>query len=183
MKRSAYCNLRFMGPFGFFDRTWDASAPHDAIVYRLRVWDADTGRPRPVSRAGGVDRDGILDIGESQYGRGRLRAFCCAAEGKLRSHRAGRQYAAAGYDFASIFAPETIRIEFISLGKKVLAEALEVALLEDYRWRFKDRPPLNGSDGKWRKVERWLTGMGRVPRNADEWLDLRGLLPAHAWKR
>ena len=172
-----YRDLPFEGPFDFFARSWRAAVRREPIVYRLRVWDAETSTFRSVARAGGVDADGILDIGESEDGWRRLDDFCCAAKGKPRSHRAGWEYSGNGYDFGSVFAPESLRIEFIHLPSKELAEALELALLEDYRWRFKDRPPLNGSAGKYSKVYEWLAQQGRTPRDADGWIDLSGLLP------
>jgi hypothetical protein len=83
-------------------------------------------------------------------------------------------------DFGSVFSPDSLRIELIHLGSKELAEALELALLEEYRWRFKDRPPLNGSAGKYRKVYQWLEQQGRAARDSDGWIDLSGLLPLSA---
>jgi len=125
-----------------------------------------------------VDEIGILDIGESNNGRRRLNDFLGAAQGKPRSHRAGWEYSKNAYDFGAVFPLDTLRVEFIHVDSKDIAEAIELALLEDYRWRFKDRPPLNGSAGKYRKVETWLRDVhGRDPRTADGWLDLDGLLP------
>jgi hypothetical protein len=174
----SYEDLRFEGLFDFLGRTWRAAVRPEPIVYRLRVWDAARLSFRPVPRAAAVDVDGILDIGESADGRRRLEDFCAAVECKPRSHRAGWEYSAMGYDFGSVFAPASLRVEFLHLARKEMAEALELALLEDYRWRFKDRPPLNGSAGKYRKVDAWLREQGRAPRDADGWLDLSGLLPA-----
>lgn len=175
-----YADLPFEGPFGFFDRSWQSVVRREPIVYRLRVWDPDNLRFRAIARAGGSDTDGVLDIGESGNGRKRLDTFCAAAEGKRASHRAGWEFSPNVYDFGSVFAPANIRIEFVHLGSKELAEAVELALLEEYRWRFKDRPPLNGSAGKYNEVHRWLTTQKRPPRDADGWLDLSGLLPLSA---
>lgn len=170
-------SLIFEGPFDFVSRSWRGVVRREPIVYRLRVWEVGTSTFRAIPRAGGVDPDAVLDIGESHDGRRRLDEFCCALEGKPRSHRAGREFSIHGYDFGSLFTPSSLRIEFIHLGSKELAEALELALLEEYRWRFKDRPPLNGSAGKYRKVHQWLERQGRVPRDVDGWIDLSGLLP------
>jgi hypothetical protein len=161
-----FAGLTFEGPFDFVSRSWRGIIRREPIVYRLRVWDADASTFRSIPRAGGVDLDGVLDIGESDDGRRRLDDFCCALEGKPRSHRAGWEFSINGYDFGSVFAPDSLRIEFIHLGSKELAEALELALLEEYRWRFKDRPPLNGSAGKYRKVRQWLEQQGRAARDA-----------------
>jgi hypothetical protein len=97
-----------------------------------------------------------------------------------RLSASGWEFSINGYDFGSVFAPDSLRIEFIHLGSKELAEALELALLEEYRWRFKDRPPLNGSAGKYRKVRQWLEQQGRAARDIDGWIDLSGLLPLSA---
>ena len=169
--------LTFEGPFDFVSRSWREIVRRDPIVYRLRGWEAGTSAFRSIPRAGGIDPDGVLDIGESDDGRRRLDDFCCAVEGKPRSHRAGLEFSPNGYDFGAVFAPNSLRIEFIHLGSKELAEALELALLEEYRWRFKDRPPLNGSAGKYRKVQGWLEQQGRAARDDDGWIDLSGLLP------
>jgi hypothetical protein len=172
-----FAGLTFEGPFDFVSRSWREIIRREPIVYRLRVWEAGTSAFRSIPRAGGVDPDGVLDIGESDDGRRRLDDFCCALEGKPRSHRAGWEFSINGYDFGSVFAPNSLRIEFIHLGSKELAEALELALLEEYRWRFKDRPPLNGSAGKYRKVHQWLERQGRDARDSNGWIDLSGLLP------
>jgi len=166
--------LEFQGPFDFAKRAWTTSVRQEPLVYRLRVWDDVAGTFRQLARAGGVDVEGVLDIGESQHGRTRLVEFCCAVEGKHRSHRAGLEY--SWYDFASTFPIDHLRIEFLHVESKELAEGIELALLEDYRWRFKDRPPLNGSSGKAKKVEQWLASLDRQPRK-DGWLDLDGLVP------
>lgn len=173
-------NIKFEGPFDFVSGAWRSIVRQEPIVYRLRVWDAEGKRWRVLCRAAGDDAQGILDIGESEYGMRRLGDFCDAIQGKKRPHRAGWEYSQNGYDFASVFPPDSLRIEFIHLGSKELAESLELALLEEYRWRFKDRPPLNGSAGKYRKVVSWLRRQGRTPIDAQGWLDLSGLLPSEA---
>ena len=81
-----------------------------------------------------------------------------------RSHRAGWEFSINGYEFGSAFAPDSLRIEFIHLCSKELAEALELALLVEYRWRFKDQPPLNGSGSKYRKVHWWREQQGPFNR-------------------
>lgn len=171
-----YDALRFEGPYDFFARAWRGVVRRGPLVYRLRVWDSSAAAFRSIPRAGGVDTSGVLDIGESGDGRVRLDDFCSAAGGAPRSHRAGWEYSLNGYGFESAFPRESLRIEFVHLTSKDLAEAIELALLEDYRWRFKDRPPLNGSAGKYKKVDAWLRSLGRVPRTPEGWLDLEGLL-------
>ena len=167
--------LRFEGAFAFRDAPWLKLTDQEPIVYRLRVL-ANGGRAfRRIRRATGVDDLGVLGIGESGRGRSRLRDFWKAAAGEARSHRAGRDF--AWYEFGEVFGLDLLRVEFVRLGSKDLAEAVEAALIEEYRSDFKDRPPLNGSSGKVRKVVRWLEGLGRRARDDDGWLDLSGLLP------
>ncbi|MCD6498055.1 MAG: hypothetical protein J7M25_07095 [Deltaproteobacteria bacterium] len=170
--------LKFEGPYQLSNGAWQEHARSEPMVYRIRAWDLKTKKPRPIPRAARLDTSGILDIGESEKGLGRIEAFLGAAQGKKRSHRAGLEYSANEYDFGSVFPLNTLMVDFLHVESKELAEALELALLEEYRWLFKDRPPLNGSAGKYRKVYDWLHDtIGRDPRDADGWLDLEGLLP------
>lgn len=168
--------LPFVGPVPLATREWLAHARPEPMAYRLLAWDPVTDRPRPIPRAAGVDDSGLLDIGESGNGRQRLRDLLGAAQGKPRSHRAGWEYSVAGYDFGSAFPLETLRVELLHVDSKPLAEALELALLEDYRWRFKDRPPLNGSTGKINKTVAWLQSLGDRPHDDQGWLNLQPLL-------
>ncbi len=137
-------------PFDVVAREWRSTVQYEPIVYRVRVWQAHGSGPLSIKRAGGDDPDGILDIGESQHGRGRLDRFAKVALGeKLLSHRAGIEYSTKwGY----------------------------AGPPERYTWVHKDRPPLNSSTGKYEKVEAWLKSMKREPRDSDGWLNLDGLI-------
>jgi hypothetical protein len=170
--------FRFSVPFNVTAREWRSTIRNEPIVYRVRVWHADGSGPLPIKRAGGDDPHGILDIGESQHGRGRLERFAKVALGeKLLSHRAGVEYSTTwGYDFATVFPSAQLRIDVLKVSSKELAEAIEMDLLERYRWDHKDRPPLNSSAGKYRKVFAWLMSMQREPRDSDGWLNLDGLI-------
>lgn len=168
--RSRYRHFRFEGPYDFLSREWRNIVDDGAITYRLRAWSGEADAPRAITRAGGTDFDGILDIGESRNGRRRLDEFVAAVEGKPRSHAAGWDY--VNYGFGKVFMPKDLKIEFVLLESKELAQALERALLEEYHWRYKDRPPLNASLGHWRAVEAWLTSKGHKPRDKDDCLDL-----------
>ena len=170
--------FRFSEPFGVIQRGWRTTIGYGAIVYRVRAWKPDGSGPLEINRAAGADPDGILDIGESGRGRDRLEAFARSALGeKLVSHRAGIEYSAEwGYDFASAFPHAHLRVDVLQVSCKELAEAIELFLLEQYRWRYKDRPPLNSSAGKYRKVKKWLEDKNRDPRNAAGWIDLDGLV-------
>jgi hypothetical protein len=120
-----------------------------------------------------VDKEGILDTRESEYGRTRINAFATVAVDERRaSHRAGYEYSVEwGYSFHSVFPSEHLRVDVLTLPSKQHAEAIELALLEWYRWIYKDRPPLNSSGGKWRTVERWLREQGHEPR-INGWLNI-----------
>ena len=153
---------RFEGPYGFASGEWrnPLRGVAQPIVYRLRTWKDDGSGPRPINRAAGVDEEGVLDIGESSDGARRLSDLLAACKGVDAPNRAGLSYAPGWYDFASVFPIATLRIDFIRLASKQLAEAVELDLLEDYRGMLKDRPPLNGSDGKQKAVARWLRWLG-----------------------
>lgn len=168
--RSRYRHLRFEGPYNFLRGEWRDVVDDGPITYRMTAWDGETGKPRAIIRAGSTDAKGILDIGESENGRRRLEEFVAAIDGKPRSHRAGWDY--YNYGFSKAFPPKDLRIEFVHLASKELAQALERALLEEYRWHYKDRPPLNASLGHWRPVEAWLESKGHKPRDEQGWLDL-----------
>lgn len=171
-------SLAFLGPFSLVGRGWLGVVGQVPGVYVLRSVGPD-GAPVRVPRAGDTDDRGVLDIGESGRLRGRLDDLRGACLGQPRSHRAGWDDFA--YDVGARYPAATLCVEVlpIPIGRRdarVLAEALELALLESYRGRFKDRPPLNASAGKYRKVSHWLTSLGRAPRDASGWLDLSGLL-------
>lgn len=96
---------------------------------------------------------------------------------KLVSHSAGVEYSTRwGYDFGTVFPSVQLRIDVLKVSSTELAEAIELDLLERYRWDHKDRPPLNSSAGKYRKVYAWLRNMKREPRSSDGWLNLDGLI-------
>ncbi|MFW6087447.1 MAG: hypothetical protein ACODAG_09595 [Myxococcota bacterium] len=166
--------LRFSGPYGLATGEAVACARPQPMVYRLFAWDGSTDGPRAIPRAVTVDEEGVLDIGESANGKRRLTDFLGAAQGKLRSHRAGWEYAV--YEFTSTFPLDTLHVEILHVDSKELAEAIEVALLEDYRWRFNDRPPLNSSAGKPNKTVSWLQALGTRPRDDEGWLNLHPFL-------
>jgi len=168
--------LRFSRALRVADREWN-DARDEPIVYRIRAWRPDGRGPLPIARAGGTDAEGILDIGESEYGCTRLNAFATVAiEERRTSHRAGYEYSTTwGYSFGSLFPSAHLRVDVLTLPSKHHAEAIELALLEWYRWTYKDRPPLNSSGGKWRKVEHWLRKQGHEPR-IDGWLNIDGII-------
>jgi hypothetical protein len=166
--------IRFQGPWSL-QRGWQNHLSDTPIVYRLRAWIDQAVTSRSVARAHGVDHEGVLDIGMSGHGYGRIQTF-------LRTCRTGRgSHAAANkfhdYNFEDAFPISTLKIEAVQLPSEELAEAVELALLEDYLYRFKDLPPLNSTAGNWRAVAAWLESLGREPRKTDGVIDLDGLIP------
>lgn len=166
--------IRFDGPWSFDNEEWKGHVRGSPAVYRLRAWDSAAGRPRVIGRAGGNDDAGVLDIGTTGGGYGRLLTLLRAARTGRGSHAAGLKF--HGYEFAAVFPLPTLRIEVAHLSSNKLAEAVELRLIEDYLYAFKDLPPLNSTQGNWRSVERWLEGQGRAARINDE-VNLAGLLP------
>lgn len=145
-----------------------------AIVYRVRAFDG-SARPRVIRRAAGDDASGTLDIGESGDGADRMYTLMRVLTGNNGSHRAAWEY--RWYDFHLTFPLPELRVDMIEVGSKQLAEAIECALLEEYRTVFLDRPPLNSSGGKAGAVERWLCSQGAKPRDREGWLCLESVIP------
>jgi hypothetical protein len=96
-------------------REWREAIEDGPIVYRMRVSRKDGGGPQPINRAGGVDPDGIWDIGESKHGHRRLEDFArVAIEEKRASHRGGSEYSDEwGYSFASQFPRAQLRVDVL----------------------------------------------------------------------
>ena len=169
--------IRFQGPWGFHDEAWKNQLRDVPTVYRLRATDPDTGAIKPIPRASGVsDHEGVLDIGTTAHGYGRILTLLRACRSGRGSHAAGLKYHV--YDYADAFPLATLRVEAIEVASEELAEAIELALIETYLYEFKDLPPLNSTAGNWRKVARWLKSQGRRPRKPDSEIDLDGLIPA-----
>ena len=166
--------VHFTGPWPFESGAWKAHVRATPATYRLRAWDRDTDSAVPISRASSVDHEGVLDIGTTSGGYGRLSTALRAMKTGKGSHAAGLKY--FGYDFATAFPLKDIQVEVVHVPTEELAEAVELWLLEDYLWRYKDLPPLNSTAGNWKKVDRWLRSLGRTPR-CDDLINLRGLLP------
>ena len=173
---AALAALPFTTPVALTEESWREHVTRGPAVYRIRAWDLERDAPRAIPRLGGVDEMGIMDIGESGRGRTRVADFLGAAQGKPRSHRAGWDFYM--YGVAEVVPLEALRVDALAVDDKDVAEALELALLEDYRWRYKDRPPLNGSAGKYRKVAAWLERRGIAARDGHGWLNILTLLRA-----
>ena len=140
---------RWQGPILLSAQPWPGvdSTPG---VYRVRIFNTD-GKPSPIRRALGVDTDGILDIGESNNLRKRLREFWGCARGKYYPHSAGIEYRKWKLD--QHWPLEQLHFDFIHVREKADAEKLELRMIDNYRKQFYDRPPLNKSQGKrWKNL-------------------------------
>ncbi len=135
-------------PFTALDSNWD-DMPSSSGVYVVR-------RKKPVPRVAGVDRSGVLYVGQARNLRSRLYAFWDAyhtASGFLWEHRhlAGPVFggtARTQEDVVRLMARLTFRFAG-PLWPKELQRA-ERALLFAYINRFGEAPPLNLS-----LVQRW----------------------------
>lgn len=124
------------------------------IVYRVIAWDNDSDKPKEITRVCGIDTEGIIDIGESKTGRTRLNSFFQSTKDDRKGHLAGAIYFV--FVFSEKFPIDSIKLEYLYAETKEYAEAIEHMLLQNYRFKYMDLPPLNGTVGKYRKVPKWL---------------------------
>lgn len=174
--QAALAALPFGPPLPLVGGAWRAQVTPGPAVYRVRAWDLEREAPRAIPRLGGVDPRGVLDVGASRRARARVAGFVAAARGEPRAHRAGSDFHA--YDVAAVVPLEALRVDVLPVDDEEIAEAIELALLEDYRFRYKDRPPLHGSTGKHREVTAWLERRGLAARDDAGWLNVLVLLRA-----
>jgi len=147
----AMMRYRWEGPVLLTGDKWPGVRPK-AGVYRIRIFDP-AGRPMAIPRALGTDPDGVLDIGESGDLYGRLYAFWGRAQGKAYSHSAAAEY--ESWELTRHWPLDRLHFDFFHVDDKKAAEQAELKMLDAYRARFYDRPPLNKSQGK-----RWKYGSG-----------------------
>jgi len=112
-------------------------------VYRVRAYKDD--KPQHILRYGGVDRLGILHIGESNNLAVRIRTFRQATEGLKASHHAGCEF--YEWRFYRRVLARVLRYDYYLTRTKEGAIKLEALLHRKYRLRFLDRPPLDGTSG------------------------------------
>ena len=114
-------------------------------VYRIRAF-TEYGDPLPIGRFAGVDPLGILHIGKSGNLGRRIRSFRQAAQGLKAAHHAGREF--CEWRFERLVPPERLRFDCFVTSTEQEALRLERALHQEYRNRFLDRPPLDGTSGQ-----------------------------------
>jgi hypothetical protein len=114
-------------------------------VYRIRAF-AGSGEALSISRLGGVDPEGILHIGKSKNLGRRIRTFRQAAEGLQAAHHAGCEF--YDWDFEKIIPRGRLRYDYAIASTEKDALNLERSLHEEYRKKYFDRPPLDGTSGQ-----------------------------------
>jgi len=99
---------------------------------------------RPLNRVVGADKVGILEIGETDNLRRRLRDFVLCATGvREKGHSAGCRYAHFG--FARHFPFRSLRVRWEEKGSKPEAHRAEHDMMEAYTISHCELPPLNNS--------------------------------------
>lgn len=106
----------------------------------------------PINRAVGIDRHGILDIGESDNLRSRLASFarCAKTRGK-GGHMAGWRY--AFFYFTDHFPFASLRVRSFATPDKAEAYAAEGRVMLAYLKNHRELPPLNYKFN-WQEFER-----------------------------
>ncbi|WP_163373038.1 hypothetical protein [Endozoicomonas acroporae] len=112
-----------------------ASIPDQPGVYMIAAH-------RRIHRAHGTDKQGILDICESDNLKKRIAAFrACSLGHRNRGHMAGWRF--YNFNFDSIFPHEKLWICWKTCRRKKEAYALEGELLQAYFSKHYELPPLN----------------------------------------
>ncbi|MEM6394443.1 MAG: hypothetical protein AAF797_16880 [Planctomycetota bacterium] len=97
---------------------------------------------RPLARAHGIDRYGLLTIGESSGLQQRIRDFirCATREGQ-EGHIAGWRYNYFGFD--SVFPFKSLLIRWQAAESKAEANKIEAQTMRSYLDDHFELPPLN----------------------------------------
>ena len=99
---------------------------------------------KPLPRVVGVDRTGILDIGETGWLRSRLKMFYRSASGdKSVRHSAGRRYLLFKLDCHFPF--HSLRVRWTKYKTKAEARHMEGKLQREYIKHYYELPPLNAN--------------------------------------
>ena len=115
--------------------------PKEPGVYLIRC------RDHPTNRLLGSDQEGVLDIGESNNLKKRIRLFLtCASGKKKRGHSAGCRFAALG--LKRHFPLDRLEIKWKVAESKAAARKLEGELLRQYEKKFGELPPLNAQSNR-----------------------------------
>jgi hypothetical protein len=97
---------------------------------------------RAITRAVGVDENGILTVGESDNLRRRLAAFVrCAGSKSATGHMAGWRFSFASFE--KMFPLDTLWVSWCPTADKAAAYAKEGEMLGLYLAEHYELPPLN----------------------------------------
>jgi len=103
---------------------------------------------RPIHRVVGIDKEGLLDIGESNDLRYRIRSFVrCATNRGCEGHMAGWRF--AYLKMAQHFSLDSLLVRWATAPTKKAAKGMEAVLLAEYLGRHFEQPPLNYSASWW----------------------------------
>jgi hypothetical protein len=130
---------------------WPTGRLNDqAGVYRIRAF-SKGGTPQSIRRFNGEDPEGLLHIGMSGDLFKRLRSF---HKGVIReefpAHFASSEFVKWG--FKKLVPARLLRFDFIATVDNAAARTLETELHRAYRYKFLDRPPLDGTSGERFKI-------------------------------
>ncbi len=138
---------KWVGPFSLFNLRpgTDLQVDNRLGVYRIRAFEAN-GKALAINRLRGCDPLGILHIGKSVNLRTRIQAFRRSAEDGRNGHKAGIEW--DEYGFEEHLPVDRLRFDYVYVGTEDEALQLENKLHEEYRRKYLDRPPLDGTSGQ-----------------------------------
>jgi hypothetical protein len=131
--------------------------PKEPGVYILTY--VENGEPKAFARLNGIDDEGILLIGKTVNLRRRVREFYK----DILSEGLEEKYHSEGWNFRAYFRDnknphaiklkaESIRVHWTPMKSEKEAYRFETQLIQDYVTKFQDKPPLNISIKRQRKV-------------------------------
>jgi hypothetical protein len=138
-------NIKWSGSYPLFNSQENLGVSGKPGVYRIRAIDCN-GEFLFTHRLGGIDTEGILHIGKSKNLGRRIRTFRQAAEGLKASHHAGLEFFHWGFD--NVIPRERIHFDHFETGSEQESLKLERLLHEEYRKKYLDRPPFDGTSGQ-----------------------------------
>jgi len=137
--------------------------PQKSGVYKIRYFNKNINKPHQIQRLYGIDKEGILSIGESGNLFNRMWTFYEAIQPlkKQLNHAAAWYYVSFKYN--RVFKKRYLQFSYMITQNKKEAERKEFILLAEYRNIFLDLPPLNNNPGKypydWKKIMKSITGI------------------------
>ena len=113
--------------------------PKKAGIYEIRM-------PRSINRLIGKDKEGILEIGQSNNLQVRLKRFYTAATGGKASHSEGLRFHHLRLASKLDVKTDHLKMCFREIDKIKLKSA-EKGYLSRYQKKYGELPPLNSSGG------------------------------------